>query len=279
LAADAGVDEPTMRKRLQRIRDKLRREVEAREMEVTKNRGFQPSDTNQNLPAKITELLARPRLTDIPENPVGRTLELLRAAYSDFTQRDPPEIVDLAEATNSVVGDAMYVAPHELHRIDENRILRYDLTLPLLQTVRFEGEPLRVWAAGKTYRVCEADTTHLEAFHQVEVLWVDDRSRLDPWQMSARVLKSVHEVLPARAVKIVPTNYPMCSEAWELEIDDEGRWSEVLAWGIFTDRIVSYLGAEPGRHIAVGAGYGLERIAMLRYGIDDIRKVDVARVA
>ena len=47
----------------------------------------------------------------------------------------------------------------------------------------------------------------------------------------------------------------------------------------FSDRIVEHLGGDPTRHIAVGVGYGLERIAMLRYGIDDARKIDVASVA
>ena len=61
----------------------------------------------------------------------------------------------------------------------------------------------------------------------------------------------------------------MCSQAWELEVEDDGQWSEVLAWGVFTDRIVRHLGGDPSRHIAVGVGYGLERLAMLRYGIDD----------
>jgi phenylalanyl-tRNA synthetase alpha subunit len=53
----------------------------------------------------------------------------------------------------------------------------------------------------------------------------------------------------------------------------------VLAWGVYSDRIVSHLGGDPKRQIAVGVGYGLERIAMLRYGIDDARKIDVASVA
>ena len=145
--------------------------------------------------------------------------------------------------------------------------------------MRFEGRPLRIWAAGKAYRVCQEDATHLEAFHQAEVLWLDERERIDPWQLTARVLQSVDRVLPHRTVKIVPTEYPMCSQAWELEVDDNGRWSEVLAWGVFTDRIVAHLGGDPSRHVAVGAGYGLERLAMLRYAIDDIRKIDVASVA
>jgi phenylalanyl-tRNA synthetase alpha chain len=86
-------------------------------------------------------------------------------------------------------------------------------------------------------------------------------------------------MLPGRAVKIMSVQYPMCSRAWELGVDEDGEWIEVLAWGIFTDRIVSHLGGDPTRHTAMGVGYGLERFAMLRYGIDDIRKIDVARVA
>jgi len=127
--------------------------------------------------------------------------------------------------------------------------------------------------------LCQVDAMHLDAFHQAEVLWMDERSRLDPWQLTGRVLQSIDRALPNRTVKIVPTEYSMCSQAWDLEVDDEGQWSEVLAWGVFSDRIVEHLGGDPKRHIAVGVGYGLERIAMLRYGIDDARKIDVASVA
>jgi hypothetical protein len=274
LAANAGVDDTAMRKRLQRIRDKLRKE-----MEVAEQRGVRPDEIRADLPAKVVELLARPKLTDLPENPVGKMLDLLRAAYPEFTEQSIPELVDLAEAKKTIANEAMYIDPLELHRVDDRRILRYDLTLPLLLTIRYEGRPLQIWTAGKCYRLCQQDAMHLEAFHQAEVLWVDERSRLDPWQMTGRVLRSVDQALPGRTVKIVPTEYAMCSQAWELEVDDEGRWNEVLAWGVYSDRIVSHLGGDPTRHVAVGVGYGLERIAMLRYGIDDARKIDVASVA
>ena len=97
--------------------------------------------------------------------------------------------------------------------------------------------------------------------------------------MTAKVLQSLDRLLPGRAVKIVPTEYPMCKQAWELEIEDDGHWSEVLAWGVFTDKIVRHVGGNPDIHTAVGVGYGLERLAMLRYGIDDIRKIDVTSAA
>jgi RNA polymerase sigma-70 factor, ECF subfamily len=274
LARHAGVDESAMRKRLQRIRDKLRKE-----MEVSEQRGIRPDEIRPDFPAKVVELLARPKLTDLPENPVGRTLELLRSVYADFTEVSLPEIVDFTEARKSVGDDALYIDPIELHRVDEHRILRYDLTLPLLLTVRYEGRPLRIWCAGKAYRLCQIDATHLDAFHQAEALCLDERAKFDAWQMTARVLQSVDLLFPGRAVKIVPTQYVMCSQAWELEVEDEGRWFEVLAWGVFTDKIVRHLGGDPAVHTAVGVGHGLERLAMLRYGIDDIRKIEVASVA
>jgi RNA polymerase sigma factor (sigma-70 family) len=278
LAKAAGIPETSMRKRLQRIRDRLRQFIEAEEIDMMKERGVDPGAIAARLPAKIVELLASPRLTDIPENPVGSMLGQLREVYPEFTEQSLAEIVDVAE-TREITKEAMYVNPSELHHVDANKILRYDLTLPLLLTVRYEGRPIRVWSSGKTYRACQADATHLEAFHQFEVLWLDEREKLDPWQVTGRVLQSVDRTLPGRAVKITSVHYPMCSRAWELEVSENGEWVEVLAWGVFTDRIVSHLGGDPTRHTALGVGYGLERFAMLRYGIDDIRKIDVARVA
>jgi RNA polymerase sigma factor (sigma-70 family) len=274
LAVAARVDEPAMRKRLQRIRDKLRKEIE-----MTEHREARPASVSGDLPRRIVELLARPRLTDLPENPVGSIAALLQSAYPGFREQTLPEIVDVGAAPLAIVREALYIGAHELHRIDERRILRYDLTLPLLLTVRYEGEPLRLWAAGKAYRIGQVDAMHLEAFHQADVLWMDERGRVDAWQLTGRVLQSIDAVLPGRVVKMVPAQYPMCTQAWDLEVDDDGHWIEVMAWGVFTDAIVRHLGGDPARHVAVGVGYGLERLAMLRYGIDDARKIDVTSVA
>jgi RNA polymerase sigma factor (sigma-70 family) len=278
LATAAGVPEATMRKRLQRIRDRLRQSIEAEEIEMMKERGLDPAAVAAQLPGKIVELLASPRLTDIPENPVGRILGQLRETYREFAEQPLPEIVDVVQA-REIMQEAMYVEPSELHQVAADRVLRYDLTLPMLLSVRYAGQPIRACSSGKTYRVCQADATHLEAFHQFEAFWLDDREKLDPWQLTGRVLESVDRILPGRAVKMMSVRYPMCSRAWELGVEENGEWVEVLAWGVFTDRIVSRVGGDPARQSAMGVGYGLERFAMLRYGIDDIRKIDVARVA
>ena len=91
LAEHAGVDETAMRKRLQRIRDKLRKE-----MEVAEQRSVRPEDIRTDFPAKVVELLARPQLTDLPENPVGKILDLLRGVYADFDRVELPEVIDFA---------------------------------------------------------------------------------------------------------------------------------------------------------------------------------------
>jgi RNA polymerase sigma-70 factor (ECF subfamily) len=274
LAQDAGVPELVMRKRLQRVRDKLRKEVD-----VSEQRALPPEAIPANLPATIVELLARPQLTELPEHPVGEVLTAIRRVFADHAAVDLPEIVDLSRVDTGVTADAMYVEASELHHLDDRRILRYDLTLPLLSTVRYTGAPLRLFASGKAYRRGRLDATHAEAFHQAEVLSVDDRTRLDPWRVTGQVLESIEANLPGRSVRITPTRYAMCSRAWELEVDDDGHWFEVMAWGVFTDAIVRHLGADPAVHTAIGVGYGLDRLAMLRYGIDDIRKIESARVA
>jgi RNA polymerase sigma-70 factor (ECF subfamily) len=275
LAQDAGVDDAAMRKRLQRIRDKLRKDIEMSEQSEIRT-GQSPRD----LPGRIVELLSRPQLTNLPENPVGQVTQILRGVYSQFASAELPEFIDYTAARASVTNDAIYVDEGELHHVDDRRILRYDMTLPLLMTKRYQGEAMHLWIEGKVYRRYDRlDAKHLEAFHQAEVFWLGDRSEVDAWRLTTLVLKSVDAVLPGATVRIVPTRYAMCSQAWELEVEMDGQLHEVMAWGVYTDRIVRHLGGDPERHAAVGAGYGLERLAALRYGIDDIRKIDSATVA
>jgi RNA polymerase sigma factor (sigma-70 family) len=146
LAREAGVAEAVMRKRLQRERDKLRLEIEMSELRESDVRI--PSD----LPARVVELLARPRLSDLPENPVGSVLNDLQLLYADCDEIALPEIVDFVAARQTIGDDALYIEQTELQRVDDRRILRYDLTLPLFMTVRYAGRPLHYWSAGKAYR-------------------------------------------------------------------------------------------------------------------------------
>jgi RNA polymerase sigma factor (sigma-70 family) len=268
LARDAQVEAATMRKRLQRIRDKLREEIEMDEHQI-----LQTFPTSRQLPLKIAELLAQPRLVDIPENPVAVVATLLRSAFPGYSETQLPEELDLAVARERLGGDAVYVDHSKLQRIEGERVLRYDLTLPLLLNVRWSGAPLRLTASGKAYRQETVSPTHLEAFHQLELFAVDTRASLDTWTFAGRILDAVDRVLPRAEVRVTPTDYPMCRRAWSLDVQRAGEWIEVLAWGEYADWVVRGIGADPELHTALGAGVGLERLAALKYSIDDIRKM------
>jgi phenylalanyl-tRNA synthetase alpha chain len=166
-------------------------------------------------------------------------------------------------------------------RIAEERVLRYDLTLPLLLAVRWTGTPQRLTAAGKVYRLENESATHLQAFHQIELYVIDERPVVDPFWLAGRLLQAIDQALPRAEVRMTETSYPMCARAWSLDVRlaSDQEWVEVLAYGEYADWVMRALGADPRRQIALGAGLGLERIAALRYGIDDIRKIASARVA
>jgi RNA polymerase sigma-70 factor (ECF subfamily) len=274
LARAAGVEPATLRKRLQRIRDQLRKEIE---MDEARSLDGRPAPAN--LPEHIVELLARPRLAELPDNPVAATLAALRGAFPGFSVIDLPEVVDLERAQRELGGDAVYIERSQLQRIEGETVLRYDLTLPLLLQVRWAGRGHRLTAAGKTYRVEEESATRLEAFHQLEVFVIDERPAVDLWWFAGRILDAVDRLLPRSEIRVTPTEYPMCERAFSLDVRRADDWYEIMAWGQYAPWVVRALGAEPGDQVAIGAGFGLERCAMLRYGIDDVRKVATARVA
>ena len=222
LADVEGLDEAAMRKRLQRVREKLRKEIE-----VSEQNRIPPEGIRTELPDKVVELLARPKLTDLPENPVGKTLELLRSVYDDFNELEVPEVFSISDAQRRIGADVFYLQPQEMHHIDGDHILRYDLTIPMLLTLKYENQPVHAWAAGKVYRQCQSDAKHLEAFHQAEALWIDRSEQIDAWQLAGKVLRSVDLLIPGSAVRIVPTSYPMCTRAWDLEVELDGNWNEV----------------------------------------------------
>ena len=274
LARHAGTSAVTVRKRLQRLRDKLRKEIEMEERSLLGN-AAPPTD----LPVRIAELLARPRLVDLPENPVAAVLAELRAAFSEHREIALPEQLDLDAAARQLGGDAVYIERTKLHRIGGERVLRYDLTLPLLLNVRCSEQPLRLVAAGKVYRQELESSTHLEAFHQAELFMLDARGALDVWAFAGRILAAVDRLFPRAEVRVTPTEYPMCKRAWSFDVLHEDRWVEVLAWGEYADWVLTGIGVDPLRHSGFGAGIGLERLAALKYGIDDVRKMATAAIA
>jgi len=273
LAADAQVTEAAMRKRLQRIRDQLRKDAEMSEQQNTGG-----ASLPFNLPDRVVELLARPKLVDLPENPVGKMAEILKARYPGFQWLDVPEVVEVEKA-REVLGAEAHPLPREhIHFVDEDRFLRYDTTLPLLIAAKNAGSPKRAAATGQVYRNQKPSPTHDQSFHQLELLIWDLSEKLDPWAFMGETLHVVADLLPGRNTMIEEVTFPGCKRAWKIAADVEGKWVTMLSWGIYSDAVVKHLGSDPRRHSAFGLGFGLERMAALHFGYDDIRKLASARV-
>jgi RNA polymerase sigma factor (sigma-70 family) len=272
LAAEARVSEPAMRKRLQRIRDQLREEITMSEHPSS------PPAAHDDLPARVVELLARPTLVALPDNPVARIVAALSAHFAAYSRVELAELVELDAARAELETDPVYVPSDALLHADARRILRYDLTLRLLLAARGRGAPLRLWAAGKVYRNEQESATRLSAFHQFELLWLDDRDAVEPWAFVGELLSVLDGLVPGASHRVTRTSYPFCSEAWDLGVEVGGEYSELLGCGVYRADVVRMLGGDPARQRAVGCGLGLERLAALHYTIADIRPLERARL-
>jgi phenylalanyl-tRNA synthetase alpha chain len=134
---------------------------------------------------------------------------------------------------------------------------------------------IRVIAPGRTYRV-DSDATHSPMFHQVEGLWVGEN-------ISFKDLKSVYLNFitaffetDALQLRFRPSYFPFTEPSAEIDIMFEsgplkGRWLEVSGSGQVHPQVIRNMGLDPERYIGFAFGSGIDRLAMLRYGVSDLR--------
>ena len=134
---------------------------------------------------------------------------------------------------------------------------------------------IRVIAPGRTYRV-DSDATHSPMFHQVEGLWVGEN-------ISFKDLKSVYLNFittffetDALQLRFRPSYFPFTEPSAEIDIMFEsgplkGRWLEVSGSGQVHPQVIRNMGLDPERYIGFAFGSGIDRLAMLRYGVNDLR--------
>jgi len=135
---------------------------------------------------------------------------------------------------------------------------------------------IRVIAPGRTYRV-DSDATHSPMFHQVEGLWIDE-------DVSFADLKGVYTDFLRRffesddlQVRFRPSFFPFTEPSAEIDMrfgsgPHKGRWLEISGAGQVHPQVVRNYGLDPERYIGFAFGSGLERLTMLRYGVDDLRQ-------
>jgi phenylalanyl-tRNA synthetase alpha chain len=149
-------------------------------------------------------------------------------------------------------------------------VLRTHTSPMQVRYARMHQPPIKVIAPGRTYRV-DSDATHSPMFHQVEGLWIDEH-------ISFADLKGVYTDFLRRffeneelEVRFRPSFFPFTEPSAEIDMKLKGRWLEISGAGQVHPTVVRNFGLDPERYIGFAFGSGLERLTMLRYGIDDLR--------
>lgn len=154
-------------------------------------------------------------------------------------------------------------------------LLRTHTSPMQVRYARMHQPPIKVIAPGRTYRV-DSDATHSPMFHQVEGLWIDENiSFADLKGVYLNFVKAFFETDDLQ-VRFRPSYFPFTEPSAEIDIAFgsgplKGRWLEVSGSGQVHPTVIKNMGFDPEKYIGFAFGSGIERLAMLRYGINDLR--------
>jgi phenylalanyl-tRNA synthetase alpha chain len=212
-------------------------------------------------------------------HPVTRTMERIESFFAKvgFNVEQGPEIEDdyhNFEALN-IPGHHPARAMHDTFYFDANTLLRTHTSPVQVRTMESAEPPIRIICPGRVYR-CDSDMTHTPMFHQVEGLYVDK-------QVSFADLKSLIEdflkVFFERdlAVRFRPSYFPFTEPSAEVDIewgrnpDGSIKWLEVMGCGMVHPKVFEASGINSKEYSGFAFGLGVERLTMLRYGVNDLR--------
>lgn len=155
-------------------------------------------------------------------------------------------------------------------------LLRTHTSPMQVRYARMNKPPIKVIAPGRTYRV-DSDATHSPMFHQVEGLWIaEDISFADLKGVYTNFLKAFFET-DDLSVRFRPSFFPFTEPSAEIDMmftsgPNQGRWLEISGSGQVHPTVVRNFGLDPEKYIGFAFGSGIERLTMLRYGVNDLRQ-------
>ena len=207
-------------------------------------------------------------------HPVTRTLARIEALFRSigFEVADGPEIeTDFYNFTAlNIPENHPARAMHDTFYIDDNHVLRTHTSPVQVHYMQNHEPPLKIIAPGRVYRV-DSDATHSPMFHQVEGLWVDE-------DVSFANLKGVVQDFLQRfferdelQVRFRPSFFPFTEPSAEIDMSWNGGWLEIGGCGMVHPNVLKHVNIDSEKYIGFAFGVGVERLAMLRYGVNDLR--------
>ena len=166
-------------------------------------------------------------------------------------------------------------AMHDTFYFPDGLLLRTHTSPVQIRTMLTQKPPLRIIAPGRVYR-CDYDQTHSPMFHQVEGLLVDESTTMSELKgLLHEFLRNFFEQ-DSLEVRFRPSYFPFTEPSAEVDIrlasaHGVSDWLEVLGCGMVHPNVLANVGIDPERYQGLAFGLGVERMAMLRYGVNDLR--------
>ena len=247
---------------------------------------FESIDLNAKLAKETIDVTLPGRGEDVGGlHPVTRTMERIEGFFSriGYDVEVGPEIEDdyhNFEALN-IPSHHPARAMHDTFYIDPTTVLRTHTSPVQVRTMERHAPPIRIICPGRVYR-CDSDLTHTPMFHQVEGLVVDkDISFADLKGVIDQFLKAFFEAdLP---VRFRPSYFPFTEPSAEVDIQctncsgdgcrvcSQTGWLEVMGCGMVHPNVLEHCDVDTDTFTGFAFGMGVERLAMLRYGVNDLR--------
>lgn len=212
------------------------------------------------------------------EHPVMHTLERIASIFErlGYQRVEGPEIEDdwhNFEALNFPPHHPAR-AMHDTFYFPDGRLLRTHTSPVQIRHMRGRQPPLRIIAPGKVYRN-DSDQTHSPMFHQIEGLLVDETSSFADLKGTLSTFVNAFFERDI-AMRFRPSYFPFTEPSAEVDItwpraDGSERWMEVLGCGMVHPNVLANCGIDPERYTGFAFGIGVDRFAMLRYGVEDLR--------
>ena len=214
----------------------------------------------------IEELLNRPRPLEIEGHPIRDVLDTIRAVLPEYEFVEGEEI--LSRSAFLKFADTLEAVYH-----DETKVLRRGLTVTLLQAAAGQSPPVRIVTAGRVFRPGDKreDAIHLRAYHQLNLLCVENGVDID--DMKSALYKVLEAVLGPVELTWVDDDFTYFEQAKMVIITYKDRSMDIAGSGMVGCESLRRAGYDAERISAYTFGLGLDRLAMLKYGIDDVRKL------
>jgi len=155
--------------------------------------------------------------------------------------------------------------------LSDGNLLRTHTSTVQIRYMEENEPPIRIVAPGRCYRRDTVDATHSAVFHQVEILAVDEGLTFTDLKGTIKVF--LEEMFGELPVRFRASYFPFTEPSAEVDVKWKGRWLEVLGCGMVDPNVLKAVGYAPEIYTGFAAGFGVERLAMVRHQIDDIRRL------